>query len=274
MQLQSNSPETNLFKPKKKLEVLTMPAPKDRVIAIGDIHGCHEEFQKLIVKLNPTKDDLVVLLGDLVDRGPDSEGVVQLFKALKEDRVNIDAVLGNHDEALIRYHYHTLLQKENPGYKIPMKFKPTYFQLSTDSLKVLASLPHAVFIDKTEDYQYPIAFVHAGLSPSGFRQNPNAFIRNRYFTKNARTNILNPVKSVELDGLWYVPEGSWPWYHFWDGRWTVVYGHSVQFKPEVVNNTIGCDGGCCFGGVLRAWVLPRKGTSFFVEIPAKKEYSL
>lgn len=41
-----------------------------RLIAIGDIHGCHKEFEDLLDKLDLTKDDRLILLGDLINRGP------------------------------------------------------------------------------------------------------------------------------------------------------------------------------------------------------------
>lgn len=256
-----------IFKPKKHVHVEHMSEPKGRLIAIGDVHGCVDELVSLVTTLKVAADDLVVLLGDLVDRGPDPESVVQYVK-----ENGFTTVLGNHDSKVTRYHYHVLLSRQNPSYKIPMKAPQSYFGLSESSLKLLANAPHAIFIPKLEKYEFPIALVHAGLSPAGFHQDPQAFIRNRYFIKNHATNTLTPVKSVQIDGIWHVPENSYPWTYFWDGRWTVVYGHNVHWDPEVVNNTIGIDAGCCFGGALRAWVL-ENGSSFFVDIPAKNRYS-
>jgi diadenosine tetraphosphatase ApaH/serine/threonine PP2A family protein phosphatase len=134
----------------------------------------------------------------------------------------------------------------------------------------MASCPHAVYFTKEGTQEpYDVVCLHAGLAPSLFKQEVNAFIRNRYFTRNVKDNKLTPVKSIEVGDIWYVPEGSYPWYHFFDGRFTVVYGHSVHYIPEIVNNTIACDGGCCFGGALRAWVKPIGGTSFFVDVASK-----
>jgi diadenosine tetraphosphatase ApaH/serine/threonine PP2A family protein phosphatase len=258
------------FKRSKDVIVRRIQMPKGRVMAIGDIHGCLEELKELWEKLSPTVDDVVVFLGDLVDRGPDSEGVVQFVK----DRClsgPAHCVSGNHDAKHVRYHYHVLRQKEDPNYKVPMRCPPSYNALSESSLAFLNSCPHAVFIPKEGTQEpYDTICVHAGLSPSLFKQEANAFIRNRYFTKNVKDNRITPVQSKEIDDVWYVPEGSYPWSHFWDGRWTVLYGHAVYYQPEIVNNTIGIDGGCCFGGVLRAWVKPVGGTSFFIDIESKQ----
>ena len=254
---------------KKTVKVLNLVFPKGRVITIGDVHGCFDELNELITKLEPTQDDLIVFLGDLVERGPASEDVVQLVKKMS-NTLNTHCVLGNHCEKQIRYRYHVLKNKEDPKYKVPMRCPPAYNELSESSLEFLQGLPHAVFIDnKGTEETFPIVCVHAGLAPSLFNQEANAFIRNRYFTRNVKDNKITPVKSIEIEDIWYVPEGSYPWYHYFDARWTVCYGHSVYWHPEVVNNTVSCDGGCCFGGCLRAWVKEPGKSSYFVEIPSK-----
>ena len=69
-----------------------------RLIAIGDIHGCHAEFAELLERLAPTKDDQLILLGDLVNRGPDSTKVIDLARA-----ANAISLLGNHELRLLNY---------------------------------------------------------------------------------------------------------------------------------------------------------------------------
>jgi len=262
-------PHTQLFQPAKTVQVLKLPFPTGRIVAIGDVHGCLEELKELWSKINPTIQDTVVFLGDLVDRGPDSEGVIRFIHNLTPE-LNIYNVASNHDERPIRYHYHQLKAKENPKYKVPMKLPESYLQLSESSLEFLAQAPHAVFFSKEGTVEpYDVVCVHAGISPSLFNQDPKQFIRNRYFIRNEKTNRLTPVKSIEIDGIWHVPELSYPWYDFWDGHWTVVFGHSVHETPFVKNNCIGIDGGCSFGGVLRAWVKPCRGDSYFVEVKPK-----
>jgi 3',5'-cyclic AMP phosphodiesterase CpdA len=245
---------------------------KGRIVAIGDIHGCITEFQELISDLKITKNDLVVLLGDLVDRGPSSEMVVQFYLQLQKE-YNVLAVMGNHDEKIVRYDNHYQKSLADKTYKIPMRYNETYYTLSQSSIQALKDLPHAVFLDNTKTQEpYSIAFVHAGIGPQGFKQHPNAFVRNRFFIKNLETKQITPVSSKQIDNVWYVPEGSYPWTYYWDGRWTVVYGHIVYSTPDVINNTIGIDGGCCFGGSLRAWVRTNYGPSFFLAIKAKRVY--
>jgi serine/threonine protein phosphatase 1 len=67
-----------------------------RLLAIGDIHGCLTAFDALLGQLRPGKDDVVVTLGDYVDRGPDSRGVIARLMALRE-ATNLVPLLGNHD---------------------------------------------------------------------------------------------------------------------------------------------------------------------------------
>ncbi len=74
-----------------------------RNIAISDIHGCCKTFKALVenhVKL--TKEDHLYLLGDYIDRGPDSKGVIDYIFKLKEDGFQVTATKGNHEQMLLR----------------------------------------------------------------------------------------------------------------------------------------------------------------------------
>ncbi|HEY5813288.1 MAG TPA: metallophosphoesterase [Terrimicrobiaceae bacterium] len=61
-------------------------------VLIGDIHGCSYELSALLDKISPVSSDRLVLLGDLVNKGPDPRGVLQMFQSL-----NCICLLGNHD---------------------------------------------------------------------------------------------------------------------------------------------------------------------------------
>ena len=71
-----------------------------RTIAIGDIHGCLPALQALLTAVDPQPDDTVVTMGDYVDRGPDSPGVIDELIAL-DARCRYRPLLGNHDEMLL-----------------------------------------------------------------------------------------------------------------------------------------------------------------------------
>ena len=70
-----------------------------RVIAIGDVHGCIDELQELLRRCDYRPGDLIVFLGDLVSKGPDSTAVVQMAR-----EIGAIGVRGNHDFEVIRWH--------------------------------------------------------------------------------------------------------------------------------------------------------------------------
>lgn len=71
-----------------------------RTIAMGDIHGCSTSFAAIIAAIDPKPDDTIVTLGDYVDRGMDSRGVLDQLIELK-DRCNLVPILGNHDQMML-----------------------------------------------------------------------------------------------------------------------------------------------------------------------------
>lgn len=74
--------------------------PNARTIAIGDIHGCSIALQKLLDVIAPQPEDTVVILGDFVDWGPDSRGVIEQLIRLKR-RCTVIPLRGNHEEMLL-----------------------------------------------------------------------------------------------------------------------------------------------------------------------------
>ena len=71
-----------------------------RTLAIGDIHGCLTALTTLLDFVAPAADDRLIALGDYVDRGPDSRGVLDLLIALHA-RGRLVALRGNHDEMML-----------------------------------------------------------------------------------------------------------------------------------------------------------------------------
>jgi serine/threonine protein phosphatase 1 len=72
-----------------------------RTIAIGDIHGCAKTLFALFDHLDIDKQDTLVFLGDYIDRGPDSKGVITCLLALEEQGYNTITLRGNHEQMLI-----------------------------------------------------------------------------------------------------------------------------------------------------------------------------
>jgi serine/threonine protein phosphatase 1 len=73
-----------------------------RTIAIGDVHGCAAALRALLPRLKPTPIDTIVMLGDCVDRGPDSRGVIDTMLEWK-DRCQLVPLLGNHEEMMLNF---------------------------------------------------------------------------------------------------------------------------------------------------------------------------
>ena len=71
-----------------------------RLIAIGDIHGHSAPLETILEAVDPQADDTLVALGDYVDRGPDTRGVIDRLIVLA-DRCRLVPILGNHDEMLL-----------------------------------------------------------------------------------------------------------------------------------------------------------------------------
>jgi serine/threonine protein phosphatase 1 len=70
-----------------------------RTIAIGDIHGCSVPLVALLRVIAPRSEDVIVTLGDVIDRGPDSRGVIDQLLTL-ETKCHLVPLLGNHEEML------------------------------------------------------------------------------------------------------------------------------------------------------------------------------
>lgn len=71
-----------------------------RLIAISDIHGCSTALRALIGAIDPRAEDTIIVLGDFIDYGPDSKGVVEQLMDLSQ-RCELITVMGNHEEMLL-----------------------------------------------------------------------------------------------------------------------------------------------------------------------------
>lgn len=74
----------------------------DRVIAIGDIHGCAKALDALLELIRPEREDTLVVLGDCIDRGPDSRLVLDRMLELQKE-CHLVPILGNHEEMMLNY---------------------------------------------------------------------------------------------------------------------------------------------------------------------------
>ena len=229
-----------------------------RSIVIGDVHGCLEELDELLVCLERKPTDRLIFLGDLMDRGPDPIGVVRRVREL-----GAECVLGNHEEKHLRWARHEAKRKSQPRYRNPMQpFEgdglAQHAALTADDLAWMIALPKLVTIEgsaTTPDW----LVVHAGLWPGKplATQKEGVMLRLRYVTAEG-----DPVRG---DDPTVMPRGAHPWATRWRGPESVVYGHAVHDlatprvdRPAEGVECWGIDTGCCFGGALTALVLPSR----------------
>ena len=203
---------------------------------IGDIHGCLPELNALLEKLQ--SDRKLVFLGDLVDRGPDSPGVLRKVMQLVHEGKAL-CVPGNHDVKLLKYLNGKRVQLSHGLAETVEQLKSEPPEFLEEVKKFLDSLVSHYQLDGGR-----LVVAHAGLK---------ADLQGR--TSGAvREFCLYGETTGETDefGL----PVRWNWAAEYRGKATVVYGHTPVLEPEWLNKTINIDTGCVFGGKLTALRYP------------------
>ena len=96
---------------------------------IPDIHGHYRTLRALIEEqIRPSRNDTIYFLGDYIDRGPDSKGVIDYIIKLKEDNYNIRTLRGNHEDYLIRTYDNETVRKNILGITYRNKLKKEWFK--------------------------------------------------------------------------------------------------------------------------------------------------
>jgi Calcineurin-like phosphoesterase len=175
---------------------------KNRLFAIGDIHGCYEPLRELVEhKIGIKKTDKLILLGDYIDRGNQSREVVDYIIELKIKGFDIIALIGNHESMLLDALDNDLFLPEwiqNGG-------NATLLSFGINSLKQLDLL----YIDFFKELQFyylidNFLFVHAGFND---RIN-NPFEDKYHMIWSRREKYTNPVfkDKIIIHGHTPVPE--------------------------------------------------------------------
>jgi hypothetical protein len=214
-----------------------------RIIAIGDIHGCHLEFAELLERLALTKDDQLVLVGDLINRGPDSLKVIDLAKAN-----NTISLLGNHELRLLNY------RKTKDTAFLKETDIATYESLRLEDWAYLDAMPLTHYVEELNT-----VFVHAGFLPDEPWQKQPASVVTRIQVVDHEGK---PRKRTEA-------EGCPAWADLWNGPPFVVYGHTPRPEVYKLKWSVGIDTACAMGGFLTAYILPERR---FVQVKARKRY--
>lgn len=215
-----------------------------RVYAIGDIHGRLDLFDDLLALIAADEagrgpaQTVLVLLGDLVDRGPDSAGVVERVRALSAER-EVRLLLGNHEEVFLA----ALTGKAEAvrsfcrigGRETVLSYgtSPEAYEAmdyAEVAERLVASVPgaHHRMLDNSEDMVVigDYAFVHAGVRPG-------------IALEEQRRSDLRWIREPFLSSREY------------HGK-TVVHGHTIVPDPEFVGDRIGIDTGAYATGRLTA----------------------
>lgn len=208
----------------------------ERIFAVGDIHGCLDKLILLmkLIKINP-ETDLLVFIGDYIDRGDHSKEVVDYLVDVKRRVPQSFFLLGNHEQMLLEY----LDQKNEEAflYNGGDKTLRSYWQGRPGPETAPAPnswLPedHREFYRSLLPYyeREEYIFVHAGLR-----------------------NGIRPERQELNDLVWIREEFFYSAYDF--GK-TVVFGHTPFPQPFIHNRRIGIDTGAVYGNRLTALELP------------------
>lgn len=232
------------------------------IYAIGDIHGQIEKLHEVLdwIERDGGRDAKIVFLGDYVDRGPDSKGVIEfLMRGMNAGR-NWTCLLGNHDRMLSMFleDYPRTDYRLKPGYDwfhkniggmesmasygVDANHDRRLFQIHEDAQKAVPQ-SHLHFIrglPLTHRHE-ELLFVHAGIRPGV------------------------PVDQQHEDDLVWIREGFLE--HTAPHPWLVVHGHTTIDTPTHYGNRINLDSGAGYGRALtagvfeggKAWVLGRDG---------------
>jgi serine/threonine protein phosphatase 1 len=199
-----------------------------RTIAIGDIHGCSIALAALIESISPQADDTIITLGDYVDRGIDSKGVLDLLIGLA-DRCRLVPLLGNHDEMMLH-------ARDGRGdFQFWLNCGGDAALDSYGSTRSLELIPAAHF-----------RFLEHCLA---------LFENDKYFFVHANYRPDSPLDRQDGETLrWLSLRDFVPGPHC-RGKIAVV-GHTPQPDVLEIGHLICLDTGCCNGGWLTAMELP------------------
>ncbi len=186
----------------------------DRVWVIGDVHGHSDALENLIAEINPNPGDRIVLLGDLIDRGPDSRRVVEIAK----ERADTFAIRGNHEDWALKGFSGTDEISWSPihdwlisgGKQCLENYQNSEGEMNQDEwirdLIWMTKLPHYLILD---DW----VLVHAGLEPGKSLDEQNE--RQLLWIRDEFHSAKKPV----------------------DPKRAVVFGHSITH--EVLGQSVG-----------------------------------
>ncbi|WP_182880011.1 polynucleotide kinase-phosphatase [Microbispora sp. H10949] len=225
---------------------------------IGDVHGCRAELESLLTRLGwevgpdgavHPEGRTAVFVGDLVDRGPDTPGVLRLVMGMVAAGTAL-CVSGNHERKLVR-------ALDGRKVRVAHGLERSLEQLDAEPAEFRAAA--RTFMDGLiSHYRLDggrLVVAHAGLKEA---YHGRASARVRSFALYGDTTGETDEYGLPV---------RYPWADDYRGRAMVVYGHTPVPEPEWVNNTICLDTGAVFGGRLTALRYPERE---LVSVPAEQ----
>jgi hypothetical protein len=217
-----------------------------RTIIVGDVHGCADELRLLLGRCGYTRGDRVVLAGDLVAKGPDSQAVVQFARENA-----LCAVLGNHD-AFALAHRH---EAHRHGHGSKRSYLAT---LLADDWQYLQDLPLYLHLGPAKPGDRDYLVVHAGLV-SGVPLDRQR--REHLLSLRSITDTGEPTSRLLM---------RFPWAARWQGPERIVFGHDAVRGLQHWPLATGIDTGCVYGRLLTALILPE---GELVQLAALRRYA-
>ena len=219
----------------------------ERTIVVGDVHGCLDELQALLRQCGVIRGDRVVLAGDLVAKGPDSRGVVQLVR-----ETGALAVLGNHDD----YCLDVWRRRQQGEPRRPRRW--LLDTLDESDWAFLEGLPLFLRLGLEREGGPEVAVVHAGAVPGVPLE------------KQERDNLLNLRSMVGGTAPTRRLLMRWPWAAAWRGSEHIVFGHDAVRGLQQYPLATGIDTGCVYGRELTALELPARRLH---KVAARRRYA-
>lgn len=244
-----------------------------RHIFVGDVHGMLPELVELIERVNPGPEDQIIFVGDLVDKGPDSVGVVRFVRELSQTH-KVVVVEGNHEDKHRRFRRNLTVRPEVAAGQAERQ--PELASITNDLTEEdVAFLDSAVPFHRVPEHG--VLVVHAGV-PGDMVTFPESVEEvasmsgkaRRAMEKTARVRHVN-AETGKFVRLGDETEADPFWAEVHDGRFGhVVFGHEPFMDgPAQFPHATGVDTGAVFGGSLTALVVDAEGERSFVSVPGR-----
>ncbi|KAL6238085.1 hypothetical protein BDW75DRAFT_202590 [Aspergillus navahoensis] len=243
-----------------------------RLVVVGDVHGCKEELEKLLDKVSFHEDrDHLILTGDLIEKGPDSLGVVDLAR-----QYNASCVRGNHEDRVLVLR-HDMLESNvtddswDIAHPESAKSRELARQLSAEQADWLDACPVVLNVGQITNMGQ-VVVVHGGLIPGIDldRQDPYSVMNMK--TVDLPTHV--PSSSIEKGVKWtkLFNKHQTLSLESKNGVMTVIYGHDSKSGLSIKEYTKGLDSGCVKGGKLTAMIISDGGKQEIVQVKCSTNY--